>query len=38
MKECLKHVFIDRLNWQFQIELLKLDHLACRKAFLLLAH
>jgi hypothetical protein len=37
-RRVLKHTFIDRLNWQFQIELLKLDRLACGKAFLLPAN
>jgi hypothetical protein len=37
-RRVLKHAFIDRLNWQFQIELLKLDRLARGKAFLLPAH
>ena len=37
-RRALKHAFIDRLNWQFQIELLKLDCLARGKAFLLPAH
>jgi hypothetical protein len=37
-RRVLKHTFIDRLNRQFQIKLLKLDRLACGKAFLLPSH
>src|SRR5438876_9487975 len=37
-KRLLKHTLIDRPNWQFQIELLKLDRLVRGKAFLLPTH
>ena len=34
-RRVLQHAFVDWINWQFQIELLKLDDLAYSKAFLL---